>query len=199
MDFILELRNNWVMINDSFEFEEKDKRFIRRSDDTNLDYEFTFAFKKLEVNSKQEYTLTGAMGGRINSNKSYSIMLFVSPREYNKVIDKQYEILADKIRKLYENIQKGGMFNSDDWMESNLQEIVGDHNSVVSFANSQRVEYEATINTVKDIHIRSNVRSLENRDDWTKKVVFNLWSEDYALLASRVADLPDMDIWLKIL
>ena len=46
------------MISDTFEFPDKYKRLIRRSDDMALDEEFEFFFKKLEVNSKQEYTLT---------------------------------------------------------------------------------------------------------------------------------------------
>lgn len=198
MDLLLELRNNWVMISDTFEFPDKYKRLIRRSDDMQLDEEFEFFFKKLEVNSKQEYTLTWSMSGRVNSNLAYDIVLFLTPKKYNEAIDKQYEILADKIRKLYENIQKGGIFNSDDWMESNLQEIVNDHNSVVSYANDKKSEYESAILITKDIGIRATIKSLENKDDYTKKVVFNLWSEDYALLASRVADLKNMDIGLSV-
>lgn len=114
------------------------------------------------------------MSGRVNSNLAYDIVLFLTPKKYNEAIDKQYEILADKIRKLYENIQKGGIFNSDDWMESNLQEIVNDHNSVVSYANDKKSEYESAILITKDIGIRATIKSLENKDDYTKKVVFNL-------------------------
>ena len=198
MDLLLELRNNWVMISDTFEFPDKYKRLIRRSDDMQLDEEFEFFFKKLEVNSKQEYTLTWSMSGRVNSNLAYDIVLFLTPKKYNESIEKQYEILADKIRKLYENIQKGGMFNSDDWMENNLQELVNDHNSVISYGNSQRSDYKSATMIVKDIGIKATIKSLENKDDYTKKVVFNLWSEDYALLASRVADLKNMDIGLSV-
>ena len=114
------------------------------------------------------------MSGRVNSNLAYDIVLFLTPKKYNEAIDKQYEILADKIRKLYENIQKGGMFNSDDWMDSNLQEIVNDHNSVVAYAKDKKSDYESAVLITKDIGIRATIKSLENKDGYTKKVVFNL-------------------------
>lgn len=190
------LNDEWFNISDSFEFEEK--RLIDRKEELGLDQDLNFGYKEMKIDSSCVHTMTISLEKKIKADCVYDATLYLNPQSYNNEINTRYSILSNKIREIYEDIQKWSLFNSEEWLRGQVDILKKEFQSVLSFAQEQKEKYAIDKIEVEDFHFKCSVKSLENGEFGVKKCSFLVWSEAFVDLAERVKQLELCKIGLKI-
>lgn len=92
------------MINDSFTFEEMS--LIDRKEELKLEQDLEFNFKEMKIDKELYHLLIVSLSEKIKADCNYKAILYLNPRDYNANIRQKYYDLQDKIRELFEDIQK---------------------------------------------------------------------------------------------
>lgn len=196
MDLLKMLNEEWFNISDSFEFE--DKKLINRKEELGLDQDLNFWYKEMKIDSSCVHTLTISLEKKIKADCVYDAMLYLNPESYNDGINTKYAVLSNKIRKIYEDIQKWSLFNSEEWLKGQVDILKKEFQSVLDYSDDEKKRYAIDKITVKDYAFKCSVKSLENWEYGVKKCSFLVWSEAFVDLAEKVKQLELCKIGLKI-
>ena len=196
MDLLKMLNEEWFNISDSFEFE--DKKLINRKEELGLDQDLNFWYKEMKIDSSCIHTLTISLEKKIKADCVYDAMLYLNPESYNDGINTKYAVLSNKIRKIYEDIQKWSLFNSEEWLNGQVDILKKEFQSVLDYSDDEKKRYAIDKITVKDYVFKCSVKSLENWEYGVKKCSFLVWSEAFVDLAEKVKQLELCKIGLKI-
>ena len=196
MDLLKMLNDEWFNISDSFEFEEK--KLIDRKEELSLDQDLNFGYKEMKIDSSCIHTMTISLEKKIKADCVYDATLYLNPESYNDEINTRYAILSNKIREIYEDIQKWSLFNSEEWLKGQVDILKKEFQSVLDYAEDEKKRYSIDKITVGDYSFKCSVKSLENWEYGVKKCSFLVGSESFVDLAERVKQLELCKIGLRI-
>ena len=196
MDLLKMLNEEWIKIDDSFKFKGEDMDLIDRKEELKLEQDLKFSFKEMKIDKDFYHLLVVSLSEKIKADCNYKAVLYLDPDSYNANIRGKYYDLANKIKELFEDIQKWGLFNTEDWMKTQVKTIKEHYDNMIEEIQDIQSDYLVNTERYIDYSFGCSVKSLENTSYDVKKCSFIIGSESFVDLAKMARDFSSYRIGL---